>query len=148
MVIEFVALDLSHDWGWVHDHIGLVRTEDTRAILARDVDTHERHGAVIMQNWSRTSCRAHMIIVNPMVLRHGFLEEAFAYIFTYLDRVKVFGHVRSDNMKALKLNKHIGFTEVARLTDAYEPFVDDVIVELHRDDCRFWEPGRLQANGR
>lgn len=85
-----------------------------------------------------------------MVLRHGFIEECLWYAFTVGGCLKMFGHIREDNAPALKLARHIGFKEVARLDDAHDVGVADVIVELHRDNTRYWCPApeaRRVANG-
>jgi hypothetical protein len=48
---------------------------------------------------------------------------------------KVYGQVPSDRLKALKFNKHIGFTEKFRLEEAHAPGVDYIIMELTRENC-------------
>ena len=82
--------------------------------MAIDTDKNETVGAVIFDNWTENSVCAHMIITKPMLLRHGFLEECFDFAFNVCGRKVITGLVNSDNVKAQKLDEHIGFTEIGR----------------------------------
>jgi hypothetical protein len=150
MNIKFRELHYSHDWPWVRKYLPLQRCEGGTGVAAYDAETGILQAAMITESWTATSVVTHMIIANKMVLRHGFFEECAWYVFTHADRCKMYGHIRSDNEAAIKLDTHIGFTEVVRLKDAYDIGVDDVVMELHRDDCRYWggpAEDRRVANG-
>ena len=69
-----------------------------------------------------------------MVLRHGFKEETFDYVFETCDRGIVYGLTPSDNEKALKFNKHIGLVELYRMKDAHKIGVDLVLQEIRKED--------------
>jgi RimJ/RimL family protein N-acetyltransferase len=47
------------------------------------------------------------------------------------------GITPSDNVKACKLHKHLGFTEIARIKDAYDVGVDQIVFQMLREDCKY-----------
>lgn len=137
MKIEFRKFHGPSDWGWVQQQVPILRCEDTNGIMAIDIERNETVGAVIFDNWTRNAVTAHIMVSNPMVFRHGFLEECFDFAFNHCDRKYMMGQLRSDNEKAYKLDMKMGFKEVLRIKDGFEDGVDCVIIQMHRDDCRF-----------
>lgn len=125
------------DWGWVNEQMGVLRVEDTSGIIGIDADTNETVAACIMDNWTRNSVQAHLIIKNSMALRNGFLEEIFDYMYNVKGVNRIYGLVPGDNVKALKINAHIGFTEKMRLDDAWEEGIDYVVVEMKKENCNY-----------
>lgn len=67
-----------------------------------------------------------------MVLRHGYAEEVFGFVFGS-GRIKIIGQTPSNNAKALKFIKHIGFEEIFRVKDAFDMGVDIVVTELTKE---------------
>lgn len=134
--MKFRPLDYHRDWQWVQINLPIAWTSDTKGIVAEN-EEGERLGAAICDQWTWTSVTVHQIILAPMILRHGFFEEVAEYVYVHADRAIMYGLVPSDNKRALKLNKNIGFTEVARLKDAVNFGIDMVILELRKNDCRF-----------
>jgi hypothetical protein len=49
----------------------------------------------------------------------------------------MFGLVPDNNEKALKLDKHIGFHEVARVPDAICDGVGYIVMRLDKENCRW-----------
>ena len=137
MKIEFRLFSGEHDWGWVQQQVGVLRVEDTAGIMAIDVDTNTTVGGCIMDNFTSNSVQCHFMVTSPMVLKHGFLEECFDFVFNHIDRKFIYGMVPSDNEKALRLNAHMGFTEVLRLPEAFRDGVDYVVMQLRREDCKY-----------
>ncbi len=136
MKIYFRALHGPSDWGWVIQQLPVLRVEDTSGIMAINEETNTTIGAVVFDNWTANSVQAHFIITDPMLLRHGFLEEVADYVFNVADRKYMYGMVPGNNDKALRLNKHLGFTEILRLPDAYADGIDYVVVELKKENCK------------
>ncbi len=132
-LLEFVATTLPH-LEYMADNAKPCVTEDSRGITA--LKDGEPVAVCIMDNWSHNSCMMHIWIGNPMVLRHGFAEEVFGFVFSN-GREKVIGITPSDNQKALKFNAHIGFQEIGRIKDGYKVGVDFVLTELNKSECRF-----------
>lgn len=120
---------------------------DTRGIVAED----EKGGlkaAVFLDSWTANSCMIHVYIKEPLVLKHGFASEVFTYIFITSGRSVVIGSTPSDNKRALKFNKHIGFNEKCILKDAYADGIDLVITEMRKEDCMWIEQDeRRVVNG-
>ena len=108
--------------------------EDTRGITAEHED--EVQAVCILDSWSPNSCMIHIWIANPFVLRHGFAEEVFKYVFDS-GRELIIGNTPSNNPMALKFIKNIGFKEVFRLKDGFDKGVDYVITEMRKSDCRY-----------
>ena len=126
-----------YDWGWVNEQVQILRSEDTSGMMAIDLDKNETVGAVIFDNWTPNSVTAHIMFTTPMVLRHGFLEEAFNFVFNTCDRKYVLGIVKSDNEKAQKFDENMGFVEQFRLKDGHCDGTDIIYYAMHRDDCKF-----------
>lgn len=126
------------DWGWAQQYLPLLRVEDTCGMTAVDMDTNETVGMVIFDNFMYNSAQAHIILVTPMVLKYGFLEEAFEMLFEGFGKDYMYGFVREDNDKALKLNKHLGFVDKTRVIDGYGPGCDYIMMELHKDACPYY----------
>ena len=137
MNIEFRTFHGPSDWGWINQQVGIVRCEDTSGIMAIDLDTNTTLGACIMDNWTQNSVQCHFMLTNPLILRHQFLECCFDFMFNASKVSRVYGLVPANNVKAVKLNTHMGFTEKARLEEAFEVGVDYLLMELKRENCKF-----------
>lgn len=137
MKVVFRAFYGPSDWGWVNQQVAILRVEDTCGIMAVDDEADETVGACIMDNWTKNSVQCHFMVSSPMVLRHGFLEECFDFLFNECGMQYIYGLVPGDNEKALRLNAHMGFTERVRLKDAFADGVDYVLMELKRENCRY-----------
>ena len=140
MNISFRAFHGPSDWGFVQQHVQILRSEDTNGVMAVDLDTNETVGATIFDNWTENGVIAHIVITKPMLLRHGFLEECFDYAFNFCNRRIMLGIVKSDNIKAQKLDEHIGFKEVYRIVDGFSDGVDTIYYEIRKEDCRWLPP--------
>lgn len=119
-------------------------TESTTGIVAFDKDTAETLAVFMAENWTATSVSVHQVILNSMVLRHGWLEEIANYIFTQAGRKKMYAVVPDGHTKALSLNEKIGFQQVARLDDAVDEGIDYLVLELKRENCPYWVQPALQ----
>lgn len=137
MKIFYRAFSGEHDWGWVIRQIPILRVEDTCGIMAIDTDNNETVGACILDNWTANSVQAHFMCATPMLLKHGFIEECFDYLFNERELKYIYGMVPEDNVRALKLNKHMGFTEKMRLPDAWADGIDYVVMELKKENCKY-----------
>ena len=125
------------DWGWVQSVQPIIRCEDTCGIMAIDLNAGETVGGIIFDNFTNNSVQTHFMISNCMVLKHGFLQEGYDYIFNVMKKKFMYGFIPGDNEKALKFNKHMGWVEKLRLSDAFSDGVDYVVMELTKDKCRY-----------
>ena len=132
MRYKFKPLDNRHEWEWLSNRAKCGYCDDMRGVVAYRGNTIV--AAVALDSWSETSCTIHVAIEDPMVLRHGFAHEVFNYVFTFANRKLIIGITPSDNKKALKFNKHIGFKEIYRIRDGYREGVDYVVQEYRKED--------------
>ena len=133
------------DWHWVCGYLNMSLSDNTTGLVAED--DGRILAAMVCENWTENSVQCHFIVEDKKALKHGFHYECARYVFSIGDREKMIGIVPSDNEKALKLDRHFGFEELVRIKDAFKKGTDAVIMELHRDNCPYWEPERSVANG-
>lgn len=134
-VITFHPLRTYEEWDWLQKRANPALSDDMKGIVAyRDNDLI---AAVVMDDWSYNSVTAHIAIGDPLVLRHGFLEEVFNYMFITAGKGIVLGVCPADREDVLKFTKHVGFNEIYRVRDGYMVGIDYVIQELRKEDCRY-----------
>ena len=135
MRLDFIMFDRQRDWGWVNQQVGIKWCEDTNGIMAVDVDTNTMVGGFMMDNWTGNSVQCHFMLTSPLVLKHGFLECCTNFVYNVCDVARVYALVPANNAKAIKLNLHMGFTEKARMEEAFEKGVDYLLMEMKRENC-------------
>ena len=111
---------------------------DTRGITA--VNENGPQAICLLDTWSPNSVQIHIWIGNPMAIKHGFLQEIFAFVFDS-GRELVIGSTPSDNAKALKFIKHVGLREVCRIPNAYQNGIDAVVTTMTKQQCRWIDHG-------
>lgn len=138
----FVTADLMT----VRQQMPFSLSQGTRGFVAYNPDTAETLAIFVAQEWTGTAAQVHQVILNPMVLRHGFYQEISDYMFSRAGRKLLLATVPSDNRKALSLNRKLGFTEVARIKDGFDMGRDMVIMQLRREDLplKFWKQSELE----
>ena len=119
----------------MNTHCGQVM--DAKGLVIADDKEGELQAGVIFDSFTMSSCQAHIYVYNKMALRHGLMYEVANYVFNTCGLQIMFGKVPEDNEKALKLNRHFGFTEVCRIPDACEIGVGYVILQMRVDDCKY-----------
>lgn len=130
--MKFKALTTQEEWKWLDKRASPTRDEFSQGIVAYD-DKGKICAAFLACGFSHDGCEVHLAIDNPMAIRRGFLHECLGYIFNTRSRKRAFGLVPSDNAKALKFNRHIGFSEVARIPDGYATGVDYVVMRMEAE---------------
>ena len=110
--------------------------DDTKGITAWGDDGIPQ-AVCVLDSWSYNSCQIHIWIENAFVLKHGFAEEVFKYVFDTCNRNLIIGVTPADNPKAIKFIKHIGFEEIFRIRDGYREGVDYVVTEIRKENCRY-----------
>jgi ribosomal protein S18 acetylase RimI-like enzyme len=137
-----VALNPNH-WDEICQIMPLVRQEDTRGIASIDPESGELWGAVVCEDWTVTTVSCHIVINKPRAFRDGLHTELTDYVFNQAGRIKIMGLVPADNDRALKLNRHLGFSELFRIEDGYDWGIDYVVMELKKEDCPYWTPREI-----
>jgi len=134
MDVAYTDIRNEQDWQAVTKHIPVLRVQDTQGVLAWVKE--ELVGAVILDSWNHSGVSAHFLLRKPFLLRHGFLERCLNFIFNVRKKKYIYAQVASNNEKALKLDKHLGFVEVARMVDGYDDGIDYILMELAKENCR------------
>jgi hypothetical protein len=143
MNVKFRALCPS-DLLTVRQHMPYAATESTRGIVAYDMDTAETLAVFLMDSWTKTAAQVHQVILKTFVIRHGWFEEIARFMYGTAGRKKVYATVPDTHARALSLNEKIGFEQVARLSDAWDEGVDYLVLEMTRENCKYWVPDKLR----
>jgi RimJ/RimL family protein N-acetyltransferase len=134
-------LDKQYEWAWLQNLCKAIQCEDSQGIIA--LDGGKIVAGAVFDSFGPDACNVHWAIAKPMVLRHGFIEAICHHLFITCDRKRIFGLVPSTNERALKLDKHIGMTEVARIPHAMGEGVDYIVLTMTKADC-LWLPEELR----
>jgi hypothetical protein len=133
MNVGFRFLDGKRDWGWINDQTTILRVEDTSGIVAVNSDTGELLAACVMDNWKAKAVICHFVIINPIVIRHGFLKKVVDYVFIERDKQIIIGQPSTGNRKLLRLTKHFGFTLKTQFDDVFSDGSGMAVIELRRE---------------
>lgn len=137
-MIEFVGIS-PDAWEWIYGHIRPILTEGTKGVFAKR--DGEFVAGTIFDNWTSTSAQIHVVVTDPIVFKHQYIQECMNYFFNTADREILIGITPSNNKRALKFNRHVGLKELFRIRDGFMFGVDLVVQELRKDDCRWIENG-------
>lgn len=119
---------------WLCERIGYMPTPHMRCI-GNVTSDGKILGVVGFDGWNGSSCQMHAAGEGNWVSR-DLIRATFDYAFNVAGLKVVLGLVPSGNDKALRFDKHVGFSEVARIKDGH-PDGDLVILELRRENCRY-----------
>ncbi len=145
-MMYFKPLTRDDEWEWMRQRARPVRCEDSQGIVAYD-DRQKIAACCVADSFNTDSCNVHIAIDRPLAIKYGFLHEIARHIFITCNRQRMFGLVPADNEKALRLDTHMGFYEVARVPDGYATGVDYVVLRMDRETCPWLEklPSRRAA---
>ena len=139
----FKPLTETEEWKWVQARAHPIACEDSQGLVAYDNDIIQ--AIAVFDSFTVDACSVHFAIDNPFVIKHGFLNEIARHLFIQCGRKRIFGLVPSNNEKALKLDKHIGMEEVARIPDAVKEGVDYIVMRMDKESCRWIEQNKEAA---
>ena len=133
-----VALKKEH-WPDIEAIMPMVYQDDTTGVVALDDTTGEFLGAVVCEDWTESMCSCHILLKDPFrALRAGLHNALADYVFVQAGRIKVMGLVPANNLRAQRLNRHFGFTELFRIEDGYKVGEDYVVMEMKKENCPYW----------
>lgn len=125
-------------YGWIAERARLSISSEFRALEA--LDAGQIVGMVGFDGWTPNSCSMHVAIEKPLAIRR-LLRPAFGLVFDArpkgLGLGLVKGHVLSSNTKALALDLGLGFRELGRVVDGWEVGVDEIMLVMRREDCKW-----------
>jgi len=133
--VNFVPFNYEDHGEYVKKMTRAVYCQDTKGIVA--MKDGEPVGVMLCDMWTHNSVQAHIGLSTPMCLKHGMLEEFFNWVFNVCDRNQILGLLPSNNLKSIKLVKHLGFTELTRLPDAVNFGIDYVVFRMFKDECSY-----------
>lgn len=96
----------------------------------------EVKAVVVYCSFFGKSCMIHVTGDGSHWATKDFLKAVFDYPFNKWKLKVIIGTVAGSNKKALRLDRHLGFREVATIPDAHNNG-DLVILEMRPADCRF-----------
>ena len=130
--VVFTALRPEH-WSWIQKKARPIWCEDTKGLVA--IRGGWFVGAAVFDSWTPNSCQGHVIVDDPHITR-ALYREAFNYVFNQAGRRILIGLTPSNNKKALRLAKGMGFQVIYTLKDGYKDGVDYVVFELRKENCK------------
>jgi len=88
--------------------------------------------------WIGSVCQIHMAFDrNWHFAPRQLLREVFRYAFIDAKREMLIGIVNSKNERAMRMDLHLGFTEVTRLPGLHDDGGDIVVLGMRKDQCRY-----------
>ncbi len=89
---------------------------------------------VVYQDWNRRSITCHIAFRGQLTRR--YLGAIFRYPFTDCGVSKIIAPIYSDNLRMIRLARHMGFMLEATISDA-QPLGDILIFTMTPNQCRF-----------
>jgi RimJ/RimL family protein N-acetyltransferase len=120
-------------WKFLQDRIGIHWSTDL-VCLGRIV-RGKLIGVVGFNNFTGTSCHIHMA-GDPGWISREFIRASFGYVFEEGGLTMVFGIVPSGNIRALGIDRKLGFRELIYIPGAH-PDGGLHILQMKREDCRW-----------
>jgi RimJ/RimL family protein N-acetyltransferase len=95
-------------------------------------------GGVVFQDYTgpHGSINIHCAGFSPRWLNRDFLYWVFSFTFDVLKVKKVIGKVHSGNLKALRLDHHLGFKVETVIEDVF-PDADLIVLSMCRHECKW-----------
>jgi RimJ/RimL family protein N-acetyltransferase len=91
---------------------------------------------VVYDNFDGDRCFMHCASDAHYWLTKDFLWYVFDYPFNQLGMEVIVVFVSSNNEKALKMNKHLGFKEECRIKHGFKDG-DMVILSMYKNECKY-----------
>ena len=85
---------------------------------------------VVFNNFNESNATCHIAVSKPNRLFLELLDHAYSYAFGQCQLKRLTGLVASDNHKALRLDKHIGFIEEGVMREAGRQGQDIIMLVL------------------
>ena len=119
------------DWAIKHN---MPATQDAH-YLGQVLDGQIR-AVVVYCGFYGKSCMIHVGSEGQHWATKDFLKKVFDYPFNTLKLKVIIGTVAGSNTKALRLDRHLGFKDVAFIPDAHDDG-DLVILEMRPEYCKW-----------
>ena len=93
-------------------------------------------GVVIMSRFSPWNCELSVVSISPRFLTRELLRVVFNYLFNQIGLVRATSVIETDNEKALKLNRGLGFIDEGLLKNWFGS-KDGIVLGLLKKDCKW-----------
>ena len=97
-------------------------------------------GGVTFTCFRTASIQMHIASFDDRFVRRDRIRFVLSYAFEQLRVKKVIVTIPSGNLQSIKFCRKLGFSEEARVTDAF-PDGDLILMTMRKDDCRWLERG-------
>lgn len=118
--------------------LGIPLGEDT--VCIGNVIDGELKAVVAYCNFQGKSCQTHICSIGSNWMTRDFLWAIFDYPFKKLGLKVILAVISGTNEKSLKLSRHLGFEDIAKIADAHEDG-DMVIMTMRPPQCRWLNLG-------
>ena len=142
-MVQFKALDQQVEWEWFLERNEIIQCGDSQGIVAYDEQGIQ--AMCVADSFSMDGCKLHFVVVDGADIYPWFTQEVARHIYVTCDRKRAFGYLSQNNKKALAAAEFMGVTEVARIPDAIREGVDQIVLCLTREDCRWLENTKEEA---
>ena len=143
-MIYFKPMTEAYEWNWITERALCSRSRDTQGIMAYD-SVGKLQAGVVFDGINLASCNVHVAIDNPLVIRRGFLNHGFEYLFKVLGLERVFCAIKATNEKSLNFAKKLGFEQEAILKNRFPDNVDYIVFRMEKEACRWIEQEKEAA---
>ena len=123
-----------HLRGWITGVLGM-QFSPYATFIGQEIDG-EIKAVVAYDNILDKSCQMHTAAIVPNWISKDLLWACFDYPFNKLGLRVILASVASTNEEALKLDRHLGFKDVATIPDAHNDG-DLVILEMRPEYCKW-----------
>lgn len=131
---KVVTDNQEHLRGWITGVLGIQFSPYAR-FIGQEIDG-EVKAVVAYDNIMDKSCQMHTAAIVPNWISKDLLWACFDYPFNILKVKVILALVASNNMEALRLDRHLGFIDKAYIEDAHVDG-DLVILAMRRENCRW-----------
>lgn len=130
-----------NEWGemarFLHLHAGVHPSADLR-LMGWMSDDAGLAIVVGFNGWIGRVCQVHLAFAPGWTYPpRKMLREVFRYAFRTSKREMLIGIVNSKNEKAMRMDLHLGFTELTRLPGMHDDGGDLVVLGMTREQCRY-----------
>lgn len=134
MIIK--PLQTAEEWQWFKKRTSVLLGEDTTGVVARD--DKRIHGVVVFDTFTPVAVNSHIALDTPWPSKYGLFEAVAEFAFVTAGKQRMFGLVPSNNERAIRLNRHIGYEEVARVPNTLGEGIDTVVMCIEKHNATRW----------
>ncbi len=121
---------------WANNRLGVnFMPSDCRWITSIG-NNNDILGVVIFSRFTPWNCELSVVSSSPKFLTRELLRVVFNYIFNQCGLCRATSVIESDNVKALKLNRGLGFKDEGLLKHWYGN-KDGIVLGLLKEECKW-----------